>query len=276
HEFDALGARIAGIKRIRIFGAGANGGDLHALLSPHLDLAGFIDNDPGKQVGGFLGMPVAAPARLDDNEAVVLALPPAAVPGALGQLAEFGFRENETAFPAQLFAPLYFLYARGRVCLPSLSFLPTTRCNLNCRHCLNFMPHIARHPERPLARLTRSLDQLFACVDMVILFHLSGGEPFLYRELAELIDYLGGRYGSRIQRLALTTNGTVMPSDEVCLACRRRRVSVTLDDYRASLPGREGRFLAVREKLAEFGVSFRVSRPEGWVDLTPPGLNRAD
>ncbi|MDR1612417.1 MAG: radical SAM protein [Planctomycetota bacterium] len=278
-EFAGPGLAAAKVRRIHIFGAGLNGGMLHDFLRSRLEIAGFLDNEPRKREEGFLGLPVRPPEEIEapeEGEAIIVALAPAAVSGALRQLKGLGFAENGRVFPMQTFCPLYFLYARNEVCFPSLSFLPTTSCNLRCRHCLNFSPLLPAHGKRSLKALTESLDLLFAKVDYVMLFHISGGEPLLYPELADLLGHIGDRYGKRVCRLELTTNGTVVPTDDVCDSCRRHGVHVMLDDYRESLPGRAGLFESALGKFLASGVTVRLGKPAAWVDLTPPGTDHSD
>lgn len=271
HELDAIGECVKRIRRIWIFGAGVNGGMLHGLLSPHLDISGFLDNKAGSHASLF-GKPVAQPeeCRADgDDAAIVVALSPAAVPEAMRQMRALGFTENRNLFSMQLFAPVFSLFRLNQVCLPSVSFLPTTRCNLRCRHCLNFSPRIARHEQRTLADLTADVDVLFSRVDRVMLFHLSGGEPLLYPDFAGFLAHLGGTHRTRMERLEFTTNGTMPPSDEVCRVCRDYDVHVFVDDYRDSVPEQAGKFDEVVARLEKWAVPYRVSRVDAWIDLLP-------
>lgn len=274
HEYDRLGTRVAAIRQVYIFGAGLNGAMLLDVLASRLHVAGFVDNASDKQRDGYHGHRVFAPAELDklpEDAAIVVALAPARVPEALRELEALGHRPDYDLFSMQLFCPLYFFYRENLLCFPSLSFLPTTRCNLRCRDCLNFSPYIRGHENRPLEELRQDLDLLFSRVDLIMLFHISGGEPLLYPRLPELLSHIGEKYGRNIARLELATNGTVVPSEQLCRVCRQYAVQVMLDDYRESVPGLAGNFAATLSRLQEYSVVHRVNKTETWVSLLPDG-----
>ena len=49
-----------------------------------------------------------------------------------------------------------------------------------------------------LNRLKNNFDIFFGSVDYVYEYTLLGGEPFLHKDIADIISYLGCQYGERI------------------------------------------------------------------------------
>ena len=95
-----------------------------------------------------------------------------------------------------------------RFCFPV-----TLRCNLRCKLCAERAPYY-KDPYHPdLLGLTAQIDALFRTADGIDLFDLTGGEPLLRTDLHRLVQYLRERYGQRIERLRLTTNGTLLPGE---------------------------------------------------------------
>ena len=92
--------------------------------------------------------------------------------------------------------------------LRSVHWSITGRCNLKCRHCYMESPD-GRYGELPLPEILQIIDQLAAA--NVHLVELSGGEPFLRRDLPDIMAALAEK---RIGIANIYTNG-VLITDEV-------------------------------------------------------------
>ena len=75
-----------------------------------------------------------------------------------------------------------------------------------------------------------------------MLFHVSGGEPFIYKHTADLIEYIDKNYGDRIDTLRTVTNGTQVPKDQVLEKLAKCNIEITVDDYREAVPQFNDRF----------------------------------
>lgn len=188
-------------------------------------------------------------------------------------LEEGGFQRNRNAFLSgeffSTYFPVYCFYVRNILYFPSISFLCTTICNLNCEKCANFKPYSKSMRHKPLEELKADLDLFFSCVDFVKRFHITGGEPFLYPHLAELISYIGTRYRNKIGDLETVTNCTVTPGEELCRALSQHRVCVERDDYRLS-PAMRKSFETVSKTLDAYGISSRAIFSHEFLDMFPP------
>ena len=106
----------------------------------------------------------------------------------------------------------------------------THRCPLRCSHCYLDAGH---GPTMDFPRLSRLLGQL---VDEIGLrsVQLTGGEPFLYAKLGEIVNFLTGR-GVPIQ---ITTSGIVFNESSKAvlnsLTSRRNSVQVSVDGFKQS------------------------------------------
>ena len=107
----------------------------------------------------------------------------------------------------------------------------TDRCNLRCQYCM---------PEEDYVWLAREnilqFEEVGALVDVfadlgVDKVRLTGGEPLLRRDLADLVRLLARK--PRIRDLALTTNGVLLAEHAPALrAAGLHRVTVSLDTLR--------------------------------------------
>ena len=115
--------------------------------------------------------------------------------------------------------------------LRSLRISVTDRCNLRCQYCMP-EPDYAWLPRESLltyeetAHITDAFTSLG--VDRI---RITGGEPLLRRDLAELIGMLAAR--PAIRDLALTTNGVLLAGQARALrAAGLHRITVSLDTLR--------------------------------------------
>jgi hypothetical protein len=170
-----------------------------------------------------------------------------------------GTRENKLL-------EVFLLYVHDFLMISSLSLISTTVCNLNCRGCLNFTEYNKKQRHMSIDYMKRSIDLLFNNVDYVRLLHISGGEPLLHPNLDAVFSYLGSRYCENIGELTTSTNGTVIPSEELCSAMRDSNVRVIIDDYR---PNVDSRADEVAEKFHSYGIHTTIAKVEHWIDLEP-------
>lgn len=267
HEFDAYWNEIRDIRSVYIFGAGLIGKSVKHLLQDRLELLGFIDNDENKQGRIIEGLPVfqSDEVTCSKHTAILVAVSPEIAEIVLNDLKE----KSIAAYDIHIFLPVYFMYGWNKLVLTSLSYLPATVCNLRCKNCLNFAPYIKKQEVRDIECLKADVDLLFRKVDYILLFHISGGEPFLYPQIGDLLSYIGKGYREQIARLEITTNGTILPSDDVCRLLQRYGVEVILDDYRDALPEYQDIFVFICEKFKKYGVSYRIQKTESWIALNP-------
>ncbi|OYX39885.1 MULTISPECIES: GTP 3',8-cyclase MoaA [unclassified Sphingomonas] len=105
----------------------------------------------------------------------------------------------------------------------------TDRCDLRCRYCMaeemTFLPKAA----------LLSLEEIAIIAERFIArgitkIRLSGGEPLVRRDVAELVRRLGRHVGAGLDELTMTTNGTRLAEHaEALVAAGIRRINVSLD-----------------------------------------------
>jgi hypothetical protein len=155
--------------------------------------------------------------------------------------------------------------------LNKMSLVVTTRCNLRCCLCDEFIPTNKPFPDMTPNEERRILDAFFDVVDRVDMLHLSGGgEPFLNRALPEMIDIAYG-YADKFDRFMVFTNSTVRVSDKLLEALKNKpKLTVHASDY-GIMPERSAE---VHRLLADSGINARVIKYYGddqdyggWVDF---------
>lgn len=271
HEYDEMYKNIEKITRYYLFGAGDYGHQFLEMSKGKINIAGFIDNSAEKKGTIIEGIKCYAfnEVELNDNEAIIVTMSQIARVKPVEQLLKSGKVHGTNYFLIEEFISIYNVYTYNKVYFSSISFLPSTICNLNCRHCLNFNPYAKQFYVREWDQLIKDVDLFFSCVDYIMLFHVSGGEPMLYKHTADLIEYIDKNYGSKIGTLRTVTNGTVVPKDEVLEKLSKCNIEITVDDYREAVPKFNGQFDRLIEKLKEYNIKYYINKADSWIDLAP-------
>ena len=271
HEFDDVYANILQKKSYYLFGAGDYGRQFYSVFKDEIKITSYIDNASDKHgtyINGLMCLSLEQ-VTLASDIGIIVTMSQIARSEPIAQLQSMGLIRNKDYFIIEEFISIYHVYKYGKVYFSSISFLPSTACNLKCRHCLNFNPFAKHFYVREWEDLIRDVDLFFSCGDHIMLFHVSGGEPMLYSRIADLIEYIDTRYGNRIGTLRTVTNGTVIPSDSIVEKLSRCSVEITVDDYRDAVPQYRQNFDKLLTKLQEYGIKHYVQRVSSWVDLAP-------
>ncbi len=118
-------------------------------------------------------------------------------------------------------------------------------CNLNCKHCR--VSEKNDHKKLSLNEAKKLISELW--YNGVTMLNLSGGEPFLRKDIFEILDYT-----EKFEDIVITTNGTLL-DDEKCrkLATYKNiKLSISLDGLEEThdkFRGKKGAFNKVIELL---------------------------
>lgn len=271
HELDHVYHKMQEKDVFYIFGAGDYGRQLYQIINDEIEVAGFIDNNPSKQGQELYGRMIykLSDIKRSANVGIIVAVSQFSRSAVVAQLREAGYVEEEDYFKIEPFLSAWYVYKYDKVYFTNISMLPSTACNLNCELCLNFNPYAAKPDVRSFEQVREDIDLFFACVDYVMLFHVSGGEPFLYPHFAEVIEYLGTKYRHQILTLRTVTNGTIVPRDELLQRLSGIDFEITVDDYREAVPDCQEDFALLIEKLEKYHIKYEINKAEAWIDLAP-------
>lgn len=279
HEYDNIEMDFNSGTKVWIYGAGENGNELFHLLTFADCVAGFIDNDTDKiQKGLWKGKKIVSSETFlkdsHENCIVVVAVSLENIPTVIGQMIRSGWVEGKNLFIYHIFRysylPIWSLRSWGKIYIPTISFLVTTICNLDCIGCLNFTHFNQNKHHYDIECLKRDIDILFEKVDYVGYLHFSGGEPLLYPHLDEIIDYTYSNYNNRIGVLSTTTNGTILPTEKLCATLKRTNAKILVDDYRENVKFAKERFKDVFARLEKYGICPVHNYVDHWLDIQDP------
>lgn len=263
------------VKGIYVFGAGFLGEEMRAILGEYGIFRGYIDNDIDKQKNGYNGADVISFMtyyRRPEETWIVVAASDKNTREILNQLNAAGLYEGKDFFPYRQFInevfPIVSFYYYKKLFAQLAQICLTERCTLKCRKCAHACYNVPNSTEDPaLDYIKESADCFFSKFDVVREFVLIGGEPFLYKDIKEVIAYIGEKYRDKIILFAITTNGTILPDDEIIDLCKRYDVTIRVSDYSASIPRLSLQYEKLYEKLSENKViAWKTDCEESWFD----------
>nr|WP_027871589.1 radical SAM protein [[Eubacterium] cellulosolvens] len=165
----------------------------------------------------------------------------------------------------QSFICIYMMYKYNKLVSHWTNYLITSKCNLNCEHCLNFNNYLKKKEDGSLDAFREHFDTLFGKFDYLYSLHFTGGETQLAKDFCKKIEILE-QYKDRIFEFFVITNGTIIPPDENLHALKAMNGWVLIDDYSDSV--KATKIDQITEKLNSFGIKYCVSKAQFWYDLS--------
>jgi len=260
-------------KKIIVFGAGNIGSRICRTLKAYGIFAGYADNDIRKQNIGYEGEKVFVPDDLLNTGAfVVIAGNEVHTNEIKAQLILNGLKEDGDFIDTKEFESIWFpvlsffyfnkLYTNlAQICI-------TERCTLKCKKCAHAC-HLVdiNSDDMPLDKAKESADYFFKAFDCVSEFDLIGGEPFLYNKLGELIEYISSKYRDKIIFFTITTNGTIIPKQEIIDLCKKYNITIRVSDYSKTIPTLEKYYKKLYEKLSGLNsIIWETDNKASWFD----------
>ena len=168
---------------------------------------------------------------------------------------------------------LYFMarFLRGKVDAPYFELVLTTKCTLRCEACASMMQYFpeGNYYACTLSGIQASLDAMLKPIDSVGWVRVIGGEPLLFKELAQVASLL--RDQPKVRAFDIVTNGTIDFKEDVLDALEgSRKPRVSISDYKASpnlaVPLRQESIVAALEKRKIACHILWSDKQEPWVD----------
>lgn len=146
--------------------------------------------------------------------------------------------------------------------LPRMVFSTTNKCSLRCKDCNNLIPYFECQRDIPAEKMIAYIDKFFSIVDYCICVEVIGGEPFLYKDLGIVLRHLINK--PQVYSIEVTTNGTLIPSDELLQLLKNEKIYVSLSDYEAVSKTKKNLFIDCMEKhLINHKI---INMHSSWVD----------
>lgn len=145
--------------------------------------------------------------------------------------------------------------------------LVTEKCNLACSFCNMFIPHYELPKHKNVENILSDIDSYFNTVDYVSIFHLVGGEPFLHPNIKNIIEYISEKYSEKIDKFIITTNGTVLPKQEILEVLKNNNVILSVSNYSNKLENLKSKVEKVVSTYKENNINHYVRNNIEWYDF---------
>ena len=265
-----------------IFGAGQIGKWMGELLTHYGKFSCYVDNDTKKQKDGYEGHSVISLSQYMDNckdKPLIVCCSVTNKNVVIDQLLNAGLKDNVNFAFYENFLRFIFpnviLEEKGESFIYTAQICVTERCTLKCKKCAHgcFAVH-NDEKDMPLEKVEETADIYFNHIDYTENFHLIGGEPLYYSDLAEAISYVGEHYRDKMNRFCITTNGTIIPSKEVLESAARYKMDFLISNYSNALPQLSKHYEQLPELLSQYGIGCTLGKPDReWTDY---GLDHVD
>lgn len=273
--FDKLSEDWKGLSRIVIFGFGKMGrGNIEALIN-RFQVIKIIDNNEALQGESYKGIEIVNfPAYVDlgIREKIVVVTSGNRYDSISKELLEKGYQEYIDFCDFVTFCNDYFWNDRNELFLGRLTFNITTFCTLNCKNCTMLTPYNKHKKSFNIEQIKQDVNLTFDMVDYVSNFLILGGEPFLHKDLKELIVYIGDHYAENIGNLQIITNGTLRASEDLLQVIKKYDVEVRISDYtkRVSYDKKMEDFC---NDLEAYNIKYVSYGHDEWLDMGFPDEN---
>ncbi len=129
-----------------------------------------------------------------------------------------------------LHAPILLKILIGKhAYLRQVDIVLTTKCSLRCKECANLMQYYEKPYNISLNSVLKGVEEFLKYFDEIGRLTIIGGESFLSPDLGEVILYI--KKFSKINRIQVFTNGTIVPSTELLHILADKKVEIIISDY---------------------------------------------
>jgi len=149
---------------------------------------------------------------------------------------------------------------RGGLAVSAVTAIVTHKCTLRCKGCAALMHHFKSPQTMPREQVIRDIGLIMDKIDYAHILLLVGGETFLIDNISEYVSS-ALEYKDKFGLIVITTNGTIMPSDDefANLAKFRKYINIEISDY-----GEKSAHLkSLQEKLRKLKISCKINN-EKW------------
>ncbi|SET43394.1 4Fe-4S single cluster domain-containing protein [[Clostridium] aminophilum] len=113
-------------------------------------------------------------------------------------------------------------------CIPNIDSIITTYCNLRCKECSNGIPYRKEKKHISMEKQMNSID-LITAIRPILYCNIQGGEPLLNPYFPKWVRKHAEN--PRIAFITVATNGTMVPSEEACIAMRECGAIFRVSNY---------------------------------------------
>jgi len=144
--------------------------------------------------------------------------------------------------------------------LRSVDIVVSERCSLKCKDCSNLMQFYLKPKNFSFNQIKNEFEKLTSKISHIFEVRLIGGEPFMNKEVYDIIDYFLDH--KKITKLVIYTNGTIPLKEERLNKYSKSKLVFTITDYGKLSKNTD----KVHDTLIAKNITTRRHLPENWTD----------
>lgn len=268
-EFDEIAKTIISGRKIYIWGAGVAGKNFLKNIGDKIKIEAFIDSNKDKIGTEFCGLLIESPAFLKKKNDCLVVIATLDFERSIEDFLITIKKEiNKDFFYSNAFLSIYKLYYEKKLYMHHLNLQVTYNCTYKCKDCSLYIPFIKDDKELIYNDIIKNIDIYFNWVDFVQELHLIGGEPLLNKDLFRIIKHIRNKYYGKVGELAIATNGSIIPSEELIQVAKENNVLFIISDYSKSpVFNLKNKIPKLCEILKENNIDFRIGNKNIWFDF---------
>lgn len=185
------------------------------------------------------------------------------------ELESYGFIEYRDFCILERFVEEWNLRWNNKCVLSKIDTVITSKCTLKCKNCNIFIGYAPTQFDIGLDRLKNNFDVFFASIDYVYEYTILGGEPFMHKDIGEIISYLGDEYSKKIGQINIISNGTLIPDQNIIDILKKNNVTVHISDYTNSVDYKNNLEKLCQKFLAN-DIEYYLIPNNMWKDVMYP------
>lgn len=141
----------------------------------------------------------------------------------------------------------------------------TSRCTLKCKKCCNMMQYYQNPKDINVETKKNDYSRMMEIIDWTDDIMLIGGEPFLYGQLREIVEYIFHEKNTseKVGVIRIVTNGTIIPSEDIFETFSKCNVHVLISNY-----GHRSRNInKLIDELVKHNINYAVQDTTQWCDV---------
>lgn len=140
-------------------------------------------------------------------------------------------------------------------------------CTLKCKHCCEMVPYYREKGFVEADIVIENCRKIADASQFTMYIELIGGEPFLHPDIIYILQEL--LKIEDVGYVKIFTNGTVVPSEQLCAVLKNPRIVIVWSNYQDVL---EGALLdnvnRTREIFEKEGIEYIYSMSKTWLDFS--------
>lgn len=268
-EFKKAKIALCGLTEVVVFGAGETGELVYTEIKKCVDIKHFLDSNSCKTRTKH-DVEIKSPTPENcKNYKIVIATNNYRTE-IRQKLEAFGLEYNVDFFYFNEFMAIWNWVNAQKVVINKIDVMITSRCTLNCRDCVYFIPAYSQPMDRPIDLVKEDIALFFDTVDYIREISIVGGEPFMHENLNEIIEYIAINFKEKTGTLQVITNGTVLPNQLLVKSILDNHVQIVISDYTETLPWVKGKLQKFLTCMQEHNIDYIIPSMGMWVDYGNP------